>query len=367
MSDTPEQKMPEEPQAPVPSPEAQPPDVQAEEPVEVAPVREWPRLSVAESDAEVEHQMRRLSRRSFLWAGAAVAASFVGWQWLIGQREWNGIPWPFRVALETNENLARDYFRSGRLAPTFPREQAQEPKPNGDVGLSDDVDASTWKLRVLGLADMSQANTQSPPSPDAADAPADKKASVKRSTTTDRKQGANSVQSDTSDANDSQSSDTGDAGNDSQDGTMAEPALELTLDAIRNLPRALHTEMVTELKCIEGWSVVVQWAGVRFADFVAHYRSTKNSENLPAYVGIETPDGEYYVGLDIESALHPQTLLCYEMNGQPLTPEHGAPLRLVIPVKYGIKNIKRIGTIRFTDERPKDYWAEQGYDWYAGH
>jgi DMSO/TMAO reductase YedYZ molybdopterin-dependent catalytic subunit len=67
------------------------------------------------------------------------------------------------------------------------------------------------------------------------------------------------------------------------------------------------------------------------------------------------------------SAVHPQTLLCYEMDGRPLTPEHGAPLRLVIPVKYGIKNLKQIGTIRFTDVRPADYWAERGYDWYAGH
>jgi DMSO/TMAO reductase YedYZ molybdopterin-dependent catalytic subunit len=55
------------------------------------------------------------------------------------------------------------------------------------------------------------------------------------------------------------------------------------------------------------------------------------------------------------------------MNGKPLTAEHGAPLRLAIPVKYGIKNIKNIGKIKFTDERPRDYWAERGYDWYAGH
>ncbi len=55
------------------------------------------------------------------------------------------------------------------------------------------------------------------------------------------------------------------------------------------------------------------------------------------------------------------------MNGEPLQPEHGAPLRLVIPVKYGIKSIKRIGSIHFTDKRPDDYWAERGYDWYAGH
>jgi DMSO/TMAO reductase YedYZ molybdopterin-dependent catalytic subunit len=84
-------------------------------------------------------------------------------------------------------------------------------------------------------------------------------------------------------------------------------------------------------------------------------------------VSLETPGRGYYVGLDIESALHPQTLLAYEMNGAPLQPMHGAPLRLAIPVKYGIKNIKRIGTIRYTNVRPADFWAERGYDWYAGH
>ncbi|MEJ7576015.1 MAG: molybdopterin-dependent oxidoreductase [Pyrinomonadaceae bacterium] len=136
--------------------------------------------------------------------------------------------------------------------------------------------------------------------------------------------------------------------------------LRLTLDDIRALPRV---ELTTELKCIEGWSDLGHWAGTRFADFAARYVPTTRS----GYVSLETPDGGYYVGLDIESALHPQTLLCYEMGGQPLTPEHGAPLRLYIPVKYGIKSLKRIGTIRFTNERPADFWAERGYDWYSGH
>jgi DMSO/TMAO reductase YedYZ molybdopterin-dependent catalytic subunit len=67
------------------------------------------------------------------------------------------------------------------------------------------------------------------------------------------------------------------------------------------------------------------------------------------------------------SILHPQTLLAYEMNGAPLRPEHGAPLRLASPTKYGIKQIKRIGRIEFTQDRPRDYWAESGYDWYSGH
>jgi len=62
-------------------------------------------------------------------------------------------------------------------------------------------------------------------------------------------------------------------------------------------------------------------------------------------------------------ALHPQTLLVYEMNGQPLTPDHGAPLRLVTPLKYGIK---QIGRITYANNRPRDYWYEQGYDYSAG-
>jgi DMSO/TMAO reductase YedYZ molybdopterin-dependent catalytic subunit len=142
-------------------------------------------------------------------------------------------------------------------------------------------------------------------------------------------------------------------------------ALSLALDEIKALPRV---EMTTELRCIEGWSEVVHWAGARLSDLAAATGLARRDEqHLLDYAALETPGVGYYVGLDMDSALHPQTLLCYEMDGRPLTPEHGAPLRLVIPLKYGIKNLKRIGTIRFTDDRPADYWAERGYDWYAGH
>ncbi len=256
--------------------------------------------------------MRHLSRRSFLWGAAAATAGIGGWRWLATRRADDGIAWPLRRAHEINEQLARDYFSRMRLSPSFPRGLAKEPRANGDIGLEDDLDAASWRLTVQGLAD--------------------------------------------------------------EDADEREDDLQLTLDQVKALPRV---EMVTELKCIEGWSTVVHWAGARFADFINTYRPATQSgkppdpqrkpEDLVRYVSLETEDGSYYVGLDMESALHPQTLLCYEMNGAPLTPEHGAPLRLVIPVKYGIKNIKRIGTIRFTDRRPADYWAERGYDWYAGH
>lgn len=137
--------------------------------------------------------------------------------------------------------------------------------------------------------------------------------------------------------------------------------LKLTIEEIRSLPKA---EIVYDFKCVEGWDQIQHWAGVKFVDFVSHFNLQQQAEMQ--YVGMETPNGEYYVGIDVESALHPQTLLAYEMNDLPLTLEHGAPLRLIVPVKYGIKNLKRIGTITFSNQRPRDYWAERGYDYYSG-
>ena len=128
----------------------------------------------------------------------------------------------------------------------------------------------------------------------------------------------------------------------------------MSLEEVKSLPRV---EMTTELMCVEGWSEVVHWTGTPLRHIAP--------PQAPEYVSLTTPDKSYFVGLDLESAMHPQTLLAWEMNGQPLTSEHGAPLRLVIPVKYGIKNIKRIGTIQFTAQRPDDYWANRGYDWYS--
>ncbi|MEP7277268.1 MAG: molybdopterin-dependent oxidoreductase [Bacteroidota bacterium] len=137
--------------------------------------------------------------------------------------------------------------------------------------------------------------------------------------------------------------------------------LEVSLADIKKLPK---TEIVFDFKCIEGWNQVTHWAGVKFSDFAAAYHLDK--ETSLKYVGMATPDLDYYVGIDMPSALHPQTLLCYEMNNKPLPLNQGYPLRMIIPVKYGIKSIKRIGTLYFNDKRPPDYWAERGYDYYSG-
>ena len=141
------------------------------------------------------------------------------------------------------------------------------------------------------------------------------------------------------------------------------PGLLLTMDDVTRLPR--H-EMVLQFKCIEGWSQIVRWAGVRMADFVDAYPPALINGREPRYVYMETPDGDYYVGYDMRICRHPQTLLVTEMMGEPLTQYHGAPLRLYTPTKYGYKQIKRIGLIAYTDDKPDDYWTELGYDWYGG-
>jgi hypothetical protein len=256
-------------------------------------------------DAQAEARMRAMSRRSFLWAGIAAASTLGGVRWLNTRRTEDGIPWPLRRTLQVNEEIARDLSRPYRLAPTFASTRIDPPRANGDIGLGD-FNLAEWELAVEGLA--------------------------------------------------------GD-----------EPMKSVTLAQIKALPRV---EMITELKCIEGWAIVQKWAGARLSDFMAKFPpatpsgepfSLQRPDDAPGFVGMATPDGAYYVGIEREAALHPQTLLCYEMNGKPLTPEHGAPLRLAIPVKYGIKSIKRIGTISFTNQRPADYWHEQGYDYHAGH
>lgn len=320
----------------------------------------------AADDKAARREMNRRSRRSFLALGIAAAGGVAGWRWLRSSADAEGIPAPLRAAHEFNERISGAYFSNARLAPTFARELAREPRVNGSEGLSEDFDPALWRLQVIGVANPTgytqyredvayEALGDDGEVEDEADAQGEE----------DNKDAKGNAP-----GNDKQA-----APPDNSFEEYKEPGLLLTLDDIRALPRV---EMTTELKCIEGWSVIVNWAGARFADFAARYQPpTRDGKSAPdvrarpqdlvRYVGMETPDGIYYVGMDMPSALHPQTLLCYEMNGQPLTPEHGAPLRLVTPVKYGIKHIKRIGRITFTDERPGDFWAERGYDWYSGH
>ena len=131
----------------------------------------------------------------------------------------------------------------------------------------------------------------------------------------------------------------------------------------------LH-EQITRLVCVEGWSGVAWWSGIRFADFLeafppapgARWAALESGENLD-FDGNEDP---YYVSIDLATARHSQTLLATHKDGQPLPVEHGAPLRLLAPMKLGLKNIKAITEIRYDAREPRDYWAERGYSRYDG-
>ena len=262
-------------------------------------------------EERVRRELRRLSRRGFLGLAAGAGAAVFGWRWLLSRPMVDRLPAPFRSALEGNAALWQGLANNRRKVPEYPRSAAaRRPRVNGRLGLDREADPAEWRLRV---------------------------------------EGAHGGE------------------------------LELPLAAVQALPRR---EITTELRCVEGWSMIVTWTGARLSDFMAAYPPAARDGNLritdqradvrdpgslPRFLALETPGRGYYVGLDLASALHPQTLLAWGINGAPLSWEHGAPLRLALPIAYGVKSLKRVGTLRYTDARPADYWAERGYDWYLGH
>ena len=140
---------------------------------------------------------------------------------------------------------------------------------------------------------------------------------------------------------------------------------------IRNLLASFQVhEQITRLVCVEGWSAIAGWAGLRLDDLLRAYPPMSQAKwvRLESAVNLGpwgNPD-PYYVSLDLATARHPQTLLATHLNGKPLTVEHGAPLRLLVPVKLGLKNIKAITRITYTKDEPADYWAKRGYSRYDG-
>jgi DMSO/TMAO reductase YedYZ molybdopterin-dependent catalytic subunit len=242
----------------------------------------------------LEKYVRRDVIKSLLGFGVASLLPFGLWKWINTSPKLNQTLAPLRKTLEFNEKLTAKWVSDSRLAPVFPKSEAERRvRINGREGLGGEI-PKDYKIQV----------------------------------------------------------------------ESGEKKFEVSIDDIKALPKQ---EIIFEFKCIEGWSQIQHWAGVRFVDFMNHYKiGQKDAENLFNYVGMETPDGKYYVGIDTPSAVHPQTILAYEMNGKSLEPLHGAPLRLIIPVKYGYKSLKKIGVIKFSDTRPKDYWALFGYDYFAG-
>jgi DMSO/TMAO reductase YedYZ molybdopterin-dependent catalytic subunit len=143
------------------------------------------------------------------------------------------------------------------------------------------------------------------------------------------------------------------------DGEVNNP-LSLSLKDIQQMPL---TSMTIRHVCVEGWAAVVQWGGVRLRDLVSLAQPKANA----GYVYFKSADG-YYESWDIASALHPQTLMAYQKNNQPLSIDNGAPLRLASPIKLGYKQSKWVTRIILLSHLlpSKGYWEDRGYEWFAG-
>ena len=331
----------------------------------------------AELDATVRRESGRRTRRSFVIAAAAAAGGYGFYRWIDRSDGDELLQKPLREALNNNAAIARGMFEERGLTPTYPVGKSVELRVNGVYGIKEEIAPENYRVQVVGVEgakrfaqyvddvtawdykfvakaedkaheghDTKVAPKDQAPAPELPPAFAAAFARLKKEQGDKRPRGQE------------------EAGK--SDSTLATgtPGLLLTMEDVLKLPR--H-ELVTQFKCIEGWSEIVHWGGVRLRDFIEAYPPAKNAQGEePKYVYMETPDGDYYCGFHLNECRHPQSLLVTEMAGRPLEAWHGAPLRLHMPIKYGYKQIKRIGLIAYTDEKPDDYWTKLGYDWYAG-
>jgi len=144
--------------------------------------------------------------------------------------------------------------------------------------------------------------------------------------------------------------------------------LALSLDDLMKMTR---TDSRIEHHCVEGWSAVADWHGVRLSDLAQRagagdcdYVEFKSFDRGPDQMSDDILN--YWSSWDRESAMHPQTLIAYGMNGKPLEPSHGAPVRVYGAVKLGYKQVKWLTEINFLDEETGGYWERAGYEWYGG-
>jgi len=141
-------------------------------------------------------------------------------------------------------------------------------------------------------------------------------------------------------------------------GLVREPQ-SLSIEQLQAMPRTSYT---VKHHCVEGWSAIVTWHGVPVSAVAERCGMLPQAR----YVRFDSFDSGYSNGWDLASAMHPQTILAYGMNDNPLPPTHGAPLRLYSPTKLGYKMTKYLVSLTFTAERPGGYWEDQGYPWFAG-
>jgi len=157
---------------------------------------------------------------------------------------------------------------------------------------------------------------------------------------------------------------------------LVEKKQELDLDAI--LKMAPPEERIYRHRCVEGWSIVVPWIGFSLSELIKRVNPTSKAqfvEFTTVYDPGQMPgqrrqvlEWPYVEGLRMDEAMHPLALLCFGMYGEELPNQDGAPLRIVVPWKYGFKSAKAIVRIRFTDKQPLNTWniaAPQEYGFYS--
>ena len=142
------------------------------------------------------------------------------------------------------------------------------------------------------------------------------------------------------------------------EGLVRKP-LRLTLADLERLPSVTYT---VKHHCVEGWTAIATWTGVRISTIMALAQPT----DAARYLRFDSFDDKYFNGWDLKSAAHPQTILAYGYNDRPLMMNHGAPLRLYSPIKLGYKLTKYLTAVTFTRDRPGGYWEDQGYPWLGG-
>jgi DMSO/TMAO reductase YedYZ molybdopterin-dependent catalytic subunit len=141
-------------------------------------------------------------------------------------------------------------------------------------------------------------------------------------------------------------------------GSVERPG-DYTLAAIQTLQKFRQN---TRHVCVEGWDVIGRFGGARLSD----YLKMIGADLSAGFVTVGCAD-DYYESIDMATALHPQTLLCYEMYDAPLTRSHGAPLRLQIPTKIGYKQAKYLTDLKVTSVLERvGYWEDQGYSEFYG-
>jgi DMSO/TMAO reductase YedYZ molybdopterin-dependent catalytic subunit len=131
-----------------------------------------------------------------------------------------------------------------------------------------------------------------------------------------------------------------------------------TLPELYALP---HEEQITRHICVEGWSAIGRWGGTPFAAFLRRIGADTNAK----FVGFKCAD-DYYESIDMATALHPQTLLTFQYDGETLPAKYGFPMKLRMPTKLGYKNPKHIMEIFVTNTYPGGYWSDRGYNWFGG-